>query len=74
MSKNPQDKNRLPGQNEEREEMEKMPRKRDKSHGGQQGSNQGQKGEQGNQPGRGDSMNRPKDTDEGTDDRKKRSA
>jgi hypothetical protein len=71
MSQNPQDRNRLPGQNEEREEMEKMPRKRDKSPGGHQGANQG---ERGSQPDRGDSMNRPKDTDEGPNDRKKRSA
>ena len=79
MSKNPQDKNRVPAQGEG-EDMEKMPKKDEKSQRagqgqqGQQGWNQGQKGEQGGQPHKGDEMNRPKETDEGTDDRKKRPA
>jgi hypothetical protein len=88
MSKNPQDRNRVPGQNEGGEEMENMPKevkgmdpKKGQQGGqgqqgqqGQQNWNQGQKGEQGGQPHKGDQMNRPKDTDEDMDDRKRRLA
>lgn len=84
MSKNPQDRNRA-GQDEGGEEMENMPKKEkgmDPKKGqqggqgqkGEQNWNQGQKGEQGGQPHKGDPMNRPKDTDEDADDRKRRPA
>jgi len=78
MSKNPQDRNRVPGQDEGGEEMENMPKKDMDPKKGQQGGqgqknwNQGQKGEQGGQPHKGDE--RPKDTDEDMDDRKRRPA
>jgi len=90
MSKNPQDRNRVPGQNEGGEEMKKenMPKdvkgmdpKKGKQGGqgqqgqtGQQNWNQGQKGDQSRQPHKGDQMNRPKDTDQDMDDRKRRPA
>jgi len=90
MRKNTQDGNRVPGQNEGGEEMkeENMPKdvkgmdpKKGKQGGqGQQGQtgqqhwNQGQKGDQSRQPHKGDQMNRPKDTDEDMDDRKRRPA
>ena len=92
MSKNPQDRNRMPDQNEGGEEMENMPKKDVKSmdpkkgqqggqsQQGQQGQTgqqswyQGQTGEQDGQPHKGDQMNRPKNADEDTDDRKKRPA
>ena len=84
MSKNPQDKNRMPGQGEsEGEEMEKTPRKDlgEQKKGQQRG--QGQTGQQNCNKEQGDPtkreewdpMHRQKDTDEETgDDRKKRPA
>jgi hypothetical protein len=77
MSKNPQDRNRMPGEGEGGEEMENMPKKDEKGMDpkkGQQTWKQGQPGEQGGQPRKGDEMNRPKNTDEDADDRKKRPA
>ena len=73
MSKSPQERDRVPGQNDS-EEMENMPKdvKGMDPKKGQHG--QGPKGEQSGQPHKGDPMNRPKDTDEGMDDRKKRPA
>jgi hypothetical protein len=87
MSKDPQDRNRVPGQGEgEGEDMEKMPRKdlgeqkKDQQKGGEGGQQnwnkeEGQTGQQGGQKQQGDPMNPPKDTDEEeTDDRKRRPA
>ena len=93
MSKNPQDRNCMPGQGGGDEEMENMPKKDVKgmdpkkgqqSGQGQQGQQgqtgqqqtwkQGQTGEQGGKPHKSDEMNRPKDTDEDIDDRKRRPA
>jgi len=75
MSKNPQDRNRVPGQSEG-EEMENVPKKdvkRQPGEQGQQGQQDWNKGQKGGQPDKGD-MNRPKDTDEDMDDRSKRPA